>query len=603
MCGVAGLFNISGRLAPAEMQSIAAAMAAKMAHRGPDDAGVWVSEDGLCALSHRRLSIIDTSSAGHQPMVSRDGSHALTFNGELYNFLELREAFEAAGEAFCGGSDTEVLLAGLRRRGVDFLTYMDAMFAIGWYDAERRELVVARDAFGEKPLYYTYQNGLFAFASELQALTVLPGFDATVTSDSIAAYLIFQHPPAPLSIYAQCRKLAPGCYLRVGADGPREQTRYFNFLTTGDDHPGASLDEQADKLEEVLLRSLRRRLISDVPLGAYLSGGVDSSTTVALMTRRLNRSLSTFSIGFAGIPESEHVEARATAHLLGTQHTEELIDPAGFGVLADLAAHMDEPNSDSSCVPTFAISRLARRQVTVVITGDGGDELFGGYNRYFDCIAAAQGRAADMAARSWHLGRDYSYRVLTFLDRQIEQLFGTVPPRTADLLLTWRRRVDLDARPILNRLREADIDYYLPVVLAKVDRMSMLHSLEARTPYLAAEVAAFAAGLPQAHLYDGSRGKLVLRRVGERLLPKEWLDRPKRGFGIDPLHGKARDSVLARLGDLVREPDCRLHQFIPRAVTEALLNDQFRVWGFYHAWAFLVLELWLRNHPHRVGAP
>lgn len=602
MCGIAGLFNISGSLSPAEMRQLAARMAGEMAYRGPDDQGVWVSGDGMCALSHRRLSIIDTSAAGHQPMLSADGAHALTFNGELYNFRELREQLEAAGECFVGGSDTEVMLAGLRRGGVDFLTHMDAMFAIGWYDSERRELLLARDAFGEKPLYYTFQNGLLAFASELHALTLIPGFDASITQDTIASYLIFQHVPAPATIYAKCRKLLPGCYMRVSPTGIGDPVRYHHFITAGDHLAKATLAEQADALEEILLRSLRRRLISDVPLGAFLSGGVDSSTAVALMTKRLNRSTSTFSVGFRGLPDSEHHEARQGAELLGTDHHEQLIDPADYGTFADLAGRMDEPNSDSSCVPTYAISALARSRVTVAITGDGGDEMFGGYNRYFDCMAAAEGRDADMAARRWHLGRDYfSHRFLVFVDRQIAGLFGSVPPATADYLLERRRRLDMDTRPILNRLREADVDCYLPVVLAKVDRMSMLNSLECRTPYLSPEVAAFAAALPQEHLHQGRRGKLVLRRVAERLLPKEWLERPKRGFGVDPLHDAARQAVIARLKGLVDDPECRLCQFMARDTVLDHVHRHFPSWGFYNAWAFLVLELWLRQHPHKAA--
>ncbi|WP_158227166.1 asparagine synthase (glutamine-hydrolyzing) [Mangrovitalea sediminis] len=601
MCGIAGVLDISRRRSRESLREMAGAMASTMIHRGPDDEGIWSSKDGFCALSHRRLSVIDTTQAGHQPMVSSDGTKALTFNGELYNFPLLRRQAEARGANFSSHSDTEVFLEGLSHQGAQFLTFAEGMFGLGFYDEQRRELLLARDAFGEKPLYYTFQDGLFAFASELKALTVIPGFDASISIDTIASYLSFQFIPAPDTIYSKCSKLPPGSYLRVGDFGPGEVTRYHSFITAGDHSATASIDEQADELEELLVRSLRGRLLSDVPLGAFLSGGIDSTTTVALVARKLNRSIKTFSIGFSGVVESEHEDAQAMARHLGTEHHQQFVHPEEFGRLADLAYQMDEPNADSSCVPTYAISQLAREQVTVALTGDGGDEMFGGYGRYFQCIEAAAGRGQEIAARRWHIGRDYySHRVLYYIDAELQDLFGTVPSMVADRLIQSRRKIDLDPRPLLNRLREADVENYLPTVLAKVDRMSMLHSLECRTPYLSVDVAGFAAGLDQSALWGDGRGKRVLRKVAERYVPAQWLNRPKKGFGVDPMNSVARNGVLDRLMTLIAEPDCRLANWIPRETLLRWAHERLTQSGFYHAWAFLVLELWLRSHPYKV---
>ncbi|WP_374600793.1 asparagine synthase (glutamine-hydrolyzing) [Niveibacterium sp.] len=600
MCGIAGVLNIDGRLNKEELRTLARKMAGMMAYRGPDDEGVWVDEDAFCALSHRRLSIIDVSSAGHQPMLSVDAQKALVFNGELYNFQELKRDAEARGQAFRSHSDTEVFLAGLLQEGPYFLTRVDAMFAIGYYDEQRRELLLARDAFGEKPLYYTHQNGLFAFASELHALTALPGFDASISADTIAEYLAFQHIPAPDTIYTRCNKLEHGHYMRVGRRGAQAQTAYHHFVASGLETGDRTLDDAADELEDLMLTALRRRLISDVPLGAFLSAGIDSSTAVALMTKRLNRSINTFSIGFKDTVDTEHLEAREMAQHLGTTHHDEVIDPARYGEYADIGIQMDEPNLDSSCVPTKAISELARRHVTVAITGDGGDEMFGGYTRYFACIDMMKGREEDIAKRRWHLGKQYyPHMAITLGDSHLTSVFGYVPNGAADMMLERARRIDLDPRPALARLREADLRSYLPVVLAKVDRMSMLHSLECRTPYLSVDVARFAAGLPNDLLREGHKGKLVLRRVAERYIPKAWLERPKRGFGLEPMHSPARQAVISRLSSLVGESDYCLRHWIPPATMDTLIRERFPVWGFYNAWAFLILELWLRHHPHR----
>ncbi|HDX8443370.1 asparagine synthase (glutamine-hydrolyzing) [Aeromonas hydrophila] len=598
MCGIAGVMSLNGRHAPKQLAEWADAMVSAFAYRGPDDRGLWLADDGRCALAHCRLSILDMSQAGHQPMLDVSRRSCIVFNGEIYNHQSLSARLQDIGVSFMGHSDTEVLVNGLVREGTDFLTRLEGMFALAYYDRERRELLLARDPFGEKPLYYAEFDGLLVFASELAALSRVPGFPTHITVDTVAHYLAFQHPVGGRTLYQHAKKLLPGHLMRAVAGEVSQAERYFHFICAGDHIPSRPLEEQVDQLEELLLRSLSRRLVADVPVGAFLSGGVDSSTAVALITRRLQRPIRTFSIGFAQVRESEHEEARAFADFLGTEHTEQLLRPEAFvEQVGDLARLMDEPNADTSCVPTYMVSQLARQQVTVAITGDGGDELFGGYGRYLQTLAAAEGREQQMQARSWHLGREYySGRILLYADRQLEQLFGRIPSGTGDHLMAQRRRIDMDSRPYLNRLREADVANYLPLVLAKVDRMSMLHSLECRTPYLSTEVAQFAAGLAQSELIAQGQGKFLLRQLAKRYLPAEWIDRPKKGFSIDPFNQQAKQSAIMQLRQQASSGQLCLHQFIAPDRLRLLLDNQFEGMNFYHIWGLLVLEAWLQSH-------
>nr|WP_247895401.1 asparagine synthase (glutamine-hydrolyzing) [Azospirillum brasilense] len=598
MCGIAGALNLDGRYSAEELSDIVSAMTDSMPHRGPDDRGVWVSPDRRCALGHRRLSIIDTSSAARQPMADESGA-VITYNGELYNHLELRANLSRAGTTFRTRSDTEVFLAGLAQHGTGWFPKVDAMFALGFFDPHRNSLILARDAFGEKPLYYTVQNGLFAFASELQALTRIPGFSPVVDDESIALYLSFQYIPAPRTIYRSCRKLPPGCYLEAGEAGIGEPVRYYRFITGSAVEATASLDEQADALEEVLLRSLRRRLLSDVPLGAFLSGGVDSSTAVALITRRLNRPIQTFSIGFEGTASTEHEAARAIAAHLGTEHQDQMVAPADIEEMSSfIAARLDEPNGDSSCLPTYLLSELTRRHVTVAISGDGGDEVFGGYDRYFHCEAAVARNRERIADGSWHAGRDYySSRILTFDDRDLSLLCGGMPAAAAAELARLRGYIDMDRRPLVNVLRELDAANYLPgAVLAKVDRMSMQHSLEVRTPYLSVDVAEFGARLSASQISAGFSGKLVLKRLASRYLPADWMERPKMGFGL-PMTSWAEESLRARTLALLSEPDARLTQWLPPEAVRSFFEQREQAISVYQLWSLRILEHWLRSHP------
>jgi asparagine synthase (glutamine-hydrolysing) len=599
MCGIAGIVRKGEKIPTADLGKFARAMADAMPYRGPDDSGVWISPDGRCALSHRRLSIIDVSSGGHQPMVSGDGQVAIAFNGEIYNFLEIRPQLESKGDRFQTQSDTEVLLAALCRWGADALSKLDAMFALGHYDAGSRELLIARDLFGEKPLYYVETEGYFAFASELHALTGLPGFDNRIDTDTIATFFSFQYVPSPRTIYQSARKLPPGCYLRLKVGQDAQIHRYFDFRTSAVRTSGRSLDDLADELEAILVTALRRRLISDVPLGAFLSGGVDSSTVAALITKKLGVRLKTFSIGFAGQPDSEHLDAAAIAQHLGTEHHEQVLQGYSLDLGRHIGTVLDEPNGDSSCLPTYLVSRHARETVTVAISGDGGDEMFGGYGRYFVTVDEDdRNRKGLLNLGWWSPGVAYlGGRILVYRDEDIEMLFGEVPPGLAAMLGGMRQAMNNDTRPLLNVVRELDAHNYLPgAVLAKVDRMSMQHSLEVRTPFLGIDVAKFAMGLASDDCYQDGSGKLVLKRVATRYLPAEWMARPKRGFGLPP-HVWNKDHILPMVRPLVLSPDSRLAAWIDRDRLAAFISHQDKEFASYACWGMFILETWLRTHP------
>lgn len=593
MCGIVGVVDLQGRLGPQSLGQLCARMRDGMAHRGPDDSGLWLSPDGRLALGQRRLSILDVSSAGHQPMCSGQG--VITFNGEIYNSPDLRRDLEAQGVSFASQCDTEVLLAALDRWGAQALDRVDGMYAFAHWNSAERRLILARDRFGEKPLYTYRSGGLFAFASEMAALEALPDFDDRVGLDAIARYMALQYVPAPLALYSAAAKLEPGTCVEVDAEGATRPLWRWRFRTSAQLTATAALGERADALEEILVRSVRDRLASDVPLGAFLSGGVDSSTVVALATRRLNRSLRTFSIGFADAADSEHEEARAMARHLGTEHVDQIVAAQSLPtLLAHMGRILDEPNGDSSIVPTWMLAGLARQHVTVALSGDGGDEMFGGYGRYFATLA-------DEAAPrpGWRPGPAYySTRILLLTEPDFAQLFGAVPDGLAAMLAGLRDGIDADPRPLMNRLRESDAAHYLPgAVLAKVDRMTMNHSLEVRAPLLGNAVAEFAAGLAQDECWDGQAGKRVLKEVARRYVPAEWIDRPKRGFGL-PMRGWGEDMALTVAGDLLA-PGCRLSHWLPQANIDAYLARQRQRPMMYHLWALMILESWLRHHPAR----
>jgi asparagine synthase (glutamine-hydrolysing) len=578
-------------------------MVRTIAHRGPDAERIWTDARGRCVLGHRRLSIIDTSNAGLQPMSGCERRWIMCFNGEIYNYLEVRPQLQAAGVRFRGRTDTEVLLEAIAHWGTNAFDRIDGQFAFAAFDTFTGELLLARDPFGEKPLYFTHlPDGTVAFASELQALELLPGFDAVVDVDAVAEMLTFQYVGAPRSIYRSVQKLPPGHWMKITPSGQTQLRRYFQFqpgLSGFSDQPISRL---ADELEDILLRSISRRMIADVPLGAFLSGGVDSSTVCGLVRRKLARPLMTFSTGFKGAPESEHFIARKFAKHLGTEHHEEILSPNASEFLSGIGNILDEPNGDSSCLPTYLLSAFARRHVTVAISGDGGDEMFGGYGRYFatlDDLTAHE----DGSLPGWTPGSVYyGNRILVGDERHVQDLLGYLPNGFSAHLRRLRRELDEARHRLVYEMRRTDVDNYMPgAVLAKVDRMSMRHSLEVRTPFLNVELARFAERLPAEILINRGKGKVLLRELAYRYLPRELVDLPKQGFGL-PMSDWARTELLDVSSRLLESEDSRLLAALGAERMAKLMDRQRTPGGFspYQIWAVAVLESWLRHHPAKL---
>jgi asparagine synthase (glutamine-hydrolysing) len=581
MCGLVGYWTGGGD--PASKERVAA-MAARLVHRGPDDAGAWVDDAAGLALGHRRLAILDLSPAGHQPMVSPCGRYVLTYNGEIYNHLDLRADLEREGNhpTWRGHSDTETLLAALRAWGVEAtLTRLNGMFAFALWDRTERALVLARDRMGEKPLYYGSTGGAFLFGSELKALAAHPDWRGEINREALALYLRHGCVPAPWSIYQGIAKLPPAHFVvvRQGGAAVGAPTCYWSLAEIAARGPSADAGDAAamtTALDELLGDAVRRRMASDVPLGAFLSGGIDSSTVAALMQAQSDHPVQTFSIGFdiAGYNEAAH--AKAVAEHLGTDHTELYVTPEdALAVVPEIPRIWDEPFADSSQIPTYLVSALARRDVIVSLSGDGGDELFGGYNRYaagyaawrrvsalprplraalgygLDRIPASllnavearrrpAGPAVPLADRvakfagvlsasaDRRAGGDAYYRRLISLWADPDAIIlGAREPAGPDHL---RTEAGLDMR---ERMMFLDALGYLPDdILTKVDRASMAVSLEARVPMLDHRVVEFAWSLPMDLKIRDGEGKWLLRAVLDRYVPRPLMDRPKMGFGV-----------------------------------------------------------------------
>lgn len=595
MCGIAGLIDFSQKLGPERLRAIASDMADALVHRGPDDHGVWVDPTGYCALSNRRLSIIDTSPAGHQPMLAPGGSACITFNGEIYNFGELRSTLQEKGCRFRTHTDTEVLLAAVRLYGDEVYAILDGMYAFAYFDAVARELVLTRDPFGEKPLYYMEWPGGFAFASELQALAQLPNFTGPIDDDAIGEYLTLQYVHPPRTIYRGVRKLEPGHRLRVRPNGQLSFLRHFSFTPAETEFSRPRrLDELAEELEPILVESVRRRLISDVPLGALLSGGVDSSLVVAVAAKLLGAPIRTFTLGFAGSTDSEAGCARRVAERLCTDHREKELTPEALALAPLIGGALDEPNGDSSCLPTYFLSEFARQEVTVTLSGDGGDELFGGYERYLSTLAqnSLSGTRSD-ASKAY-----FSTGLLVFSESDAMNLLGELSPATRELLSSFGSRIDDPSQPLVNAMRRLDATTYLPgAVLAKVDRMSMRHSLEVRAPLLSRDVARFAEKLdPGACISDG-QGKLVLKRLAAKSLPMSWLTRKKTGFGL-PLAEWDSEEFRRLAQDMLLEPGALVQTWIERARLKRFFARQeiLAARSLPQIWSLIILETWLRSH-------
>ncbi len=647
MCGIAGF--IGDLQDQAELQTRARAMAQRLNHRGPDDAGVWADPQSGLALAHARLAILDLSPEGHQPMASRCGRYRMVFNGEVYNHIELRRQLQREGlGGWRGHSDTEVMLAAIAAWGLEkSLQRFVGMFAFALWDRDTRQLSLARDRLGEKPLYYGYQGGVFLFGSELKALRVHPAFQAGIDRDALGLMQRFAYVPSPHCIYQGIRKLPPGCYLTLEADAreapePQPYWSMRQVALQGQSEPFRGSEEEAlDELERLLSEAVGQQMIADVPLGAFLSGGVDSSTIVALMQAQSSRPVKTFSIGFweQAFNEAEH--AKAVAAHLGTEHTELYITPQqALDVIPRLPELYDEPFADSSQVPTFLVSELARQHVTVSLSGDAGDELFGGYNRYFwaveiwrrlgrmprplrqllgGAITRVSPGAWDAVFGALHpvLPRKFKqqnpgdklHKLAKNLDmRQAQEVYpglvtfwGDIPslvPGSRDTSTIVDRPDDWPPlASFQHQMMCLDaLTYLTDDILVKVDRAAMGVSLETRVPLLDHRVVEFAWRLPLNLKIRGEQRKYLLRRLLDRHVPAELIDRPKMGFGIplgEWLRGPLREwsEALIEPGRLQREG--WLNPQPIHALWREHLSGQ-RNWS-YHLWNVLIFQAWLEQ--------
>jgi asparagine synthase (glutamine-hydrolysing) len=656
MCGIAGFQMIGARRPPDNLRRIARAMTATLAHRGPDDADLWIDPEAGLALGHRRLSIIDLSAAGRQPMTSACGRYVITYNGEIYNFRELRGELEQHGHAFRGHSDTEVLLAALARWGVAAaLGRLNGMFAFALWDRQQRCLTLARDRVGKKPLYYGWCGDSFLFGSELKALRAHPAFAATVDRDALGLLIQYSWMPAPYSIYAGIRQLPAGTLLSVEAGSGPDTARPQAYWSAHDvavrsaRAPAAlSLAQATDALEDVLRDAVACRMIADVSLGAFLSGGIDSSAVVALMQSVSSKPVQTFTIGFHEARYNEAAHAKAIARHLGTDHTELYVTAEDcLEVIPRLPTLYDEPFADYSQIPTFLVSRLARSKVTVALSGDGGDELFGGYHDYVKNLRewrrqmtywrhlppAVRRKLARLLKHLGAHGREMLGAAIGEKLRKLEKRGRRLEPfdSGAAMHARLRARVEraealvLGARPVPSGLTDPDgwadvpdpllgmmlVDfttYMADDILTKVDRASMGVSLEVRCPLLDPRVVELAWSLPSSMRMGPDGGKHVLRNLLARHVPRALFERPKQGFNIpieEWLRGPLRDWAEALLDEH------RLHQegFLrPRAVRriweEHLAGQRshtFLLWSLltFQAWQ----ETWIRgDHALHVGA-
>jgi len=642
MCGITGFLDLAPSLSDDELTALALAMASTLRHRGPDDLTTWVDAPAGIAFGHTRLSIIDLSPTGAQPMVSASGRYVLTYNGEIYNAQALAPELAAKGVRFRGHSDTEVLVEAIDAWGLDgTLPRINGMFAFAVWDREERRLHLVRDRLGLKPLYYGVQGNTFLFGSELKALRAHPRFVADVDRDAIARFLRFSYVPAPWSIYQGIGKLPPGSVLTV--DAATAHTAAPRQFWSGLEAFGRlratvpSDDELVEELHELLRDSVRMRMVADVPLGAFLSGGVDSSTIVALMQEHSTEPVRTFTIGSTSRTHNEADVAFEVARRLATRHTELIVtaDDA-LDLIPRLGSIYDEPFADSSQIPTYLVSELARRDVIVSLSGDGGDEVFGGYNRYrwlprtyrrvqkapstvrrafAKTMLAVPPRMVDLAVRplpSRRRPRIPSVKLAKFA--AIAELDDPAA-MYAELVTHWRRPKDTvvgaesvdtlvdhaDEWPqvggLENLMMALDTVTYLPDdILVKLDRATMAVGLEGRVPLLDYRVVEWAAGLPPRAKIVNGESKHLLRRVLRMYVPDDVINRPKTGFGV-PLGQWLRGPLRPWAEDLLAPARLDREGFLRAEPVQAMWTEHQagrRDWE-YHLWDVLMFQSWLES--------
>ncbi|HVF50397.1 MAG TPA: asparagine synthase (glutamine-hydrolyzing) [Pyrinomonadaceae bacterium] len=623
MCGIAGFVGADNLVRGPERAAVLERMCRIIRHRGPDDQGTLLTED--VALGMRRLAIIDLA-GGHQPLSGCDDALSIVFNGEIYNFQELQPELEARGHRFRTHSDTEAIVHAYEEFGESCVEHLRGMFAFALWDGRARKLFVARDRAGKKPLYYTTTpQGVFLFASELKSLLEYPSVGRETSAEALDAYLTFGYVPDPLSIFQGIRKLPPAHSLTF--DGREVAVKQYWDLPFETDRTRRRVEDYLEELRALLDESVRLRLMSDVPLGAFLSGGVDSSAVVGLMARHMSQPVKTFSIGFQEDSYNELKYARVAAKHFATDHHEFIVTPDICDIVDELVWHFDEPFADSSAIPTYMVSKLARQFVTVALSGDGGDELFAGYTRYvIDRQRSGFARLPRMLRRgvmqplSRHLphaawGRNFLHNVaLDPLDRYIDSVsvFTSLNKRslyTDDFRRSLNGQTDgavAQFRDYAARVRTGDpldsllyLDSktYLPGdILTKVDRMSMAVSLEARGPLLDHKLMEFVARIPAPLKLHGLETKHIFKRALEGLVPAEILHRPKQGFGV-PIDQWINRQLRARIRETLTERRTLERGLVEPRYVRTLLDEHERGRRDHATplWTLLMLELWHRT--------
>jgi asparagine synthase (glutamine-hydrolysing) len=619
MCGICGELRLDGT---APQKDLLLQMCATMRHRGPDDEGIYIGKN--IGLGHRRLSIIDLST-GHQPLSNEDGSIWIVFNGEIYNFLELRPNLERKGHRFKTKTDTETIIHLYEEYGIDCVQHLRGMFAFCLWDEKKRRLFLARDRIGKKPLYYTFSKNSFLFASELKAILEDAEIDRLINQEAIHHYLTYQYVPSPITIFTQIKKLQPA-HIMVVEDGKIKMfERYWKPEYTS--KTNLSEPEIIESILEILREATRIRLISDVPLGAFLSGGIDSSAIVAMMSQLMDKPVKTFSIGFPEASFNELSFAKTVADIFKTEHHEFIVKPDALDILPKIAWHYDEPYADSSCIPTYYLSQMTRQHVTVALNGDGGDETFAGYERYLaykltsyyervprfirDGIFASLSLFSESSSR-----RDFIRRAKRFTEviaepkeRRYIRWLSTFSNSLKDRLYSdeMKERVgDIDSVEILaesfkrsgtddllDTLLFVDTINYLPEdLMVKADIASMAHCLECRSPFLDHKLVEFAASIPSNLKLKGRKTKHILKKALSKILPESILNRGKMGFGV-PLsfwfRGELRDYAEELL--LCKKAD---RGYFKQNEIKNLLEEHIsgRVNHSYHIFSLIMLELW-----------
>ena len=616
MCGICGFLN--KKALPSE---ILWEMSNTLSHRGPDDKGIYISNNttGNIGLGHRRLSIIDLTETGHQPMCNERGDIWIVFNGEIYNFQEIREELQKTGHKFKGKSDTEVILHSYEQWGEDCLQKFNGMFAFAIWDEKKRMFFIARDRVGIKPLYYYFKDGNFAFASELKSLLKYPLFEKELDKKSLYYYLLFQYVPSPHSIFEHTCKLLPGHYLILREGKKVEIKKYWDILEKRRIET-KSMQEYIEEWEELLKSSVKYRLISDVPLGAFLSGGTDSSLVVALMTQ-LTDKVETFTIGFEEKKYNEAPFAKRVATYLGTKHHELYFkEKELFPLIRELPKYYDEPFGDSSSLPTYLVSRLAKENgIEVILSGDGGDELFCGYNRYIwmqracrilflpgiirEGFAPLLGKVPYLKLRRISQILQYKDPLQIYLsiidmwsEKELEKLMGE--NYSYEELPFFQVYKKINHLPLLEKLPLLDFHTYLPEdILTKVDRASMAVSLEVRVPLLDYRIAEFVYSLPLDLRYRWGIRKYLLKKVLYKYLPAELFRRPKQGFGI-PLDEWLRGGVRPYLEEYLNTERIKKEGMFNSEFVEGLVKKHLS--GKYNyqypLWALLQFQLWKERY-------